>query len=183
MPVMTKEISATEALQILMAQMTAPAAAERLTDALHTYKCRIWRDGKLAGPAEVAHLSINSCDDADPDHWYAVVGDDRWNVIPAEYGLDAAEVRNLLPSEPRKRKTRSRKGLLSEDQVKTGKAYLEQKLDDPNEKTPHRWRVQKSAAETITVKVLKLPIGVAQTVEDQIVIPVFERRGLRKPKK
>jgi hypothetical protein len=93
-----ERISPTHALEILMTQMAAPAAAERITKALHNYDCHIWRDGKLVRPAEVAHLSVlETCDDADPDRWYATVGDDRWDAPPGNYEFDADEILSLLP--------------------------------------------------------------------------------------
>ena len=93
-----ERISPTHALEILMTQMTAPAAAKRITAALHNYDCHIWRDGKLVRPAEVAHLSVlDGYDDANPDCWRAGVGDDRWDAAPAEYGFDADEISSLLP--------------------------------------------------------------------------------------
>jgi hypothetical protein len=96
-----EKISPTEALRILMTQMAAPAAAKRLTHALHNYWCCIWCNGKLVGRNQVAHLSVlDICDDADPDHWHAVVGDDRWDSAPSGYELDATEVRDLLLPDP-----------------------------------------------------------------------------------
>jgi hypothetical protein len=93
-----ERISPTHALEILMTQMTAPAAAKRITAALHNYDCHIWRDGKLVRPAEVAHLSVlDGYDDANPDCWHAGVGDDRWDRAPGEYGFDADEISSLLP--------------------------------------------------------------------------------------
>jgi hypothetical protein len=93
-----ERISPTHALQILMTQMTAYAAAKRITAALHNYGCHIWRDGKLVRPAEVAHLSVFDCyDDANPDCWLAGVGDDRWDRVPGEYEFDADEISSLLP--------------------------------------------------------------------------------------
>src|SRR5262249_88266 len=88
----------THALEILMTQMTAPAAAKRITAALHNYDCHIWRDGKLVRPAEVAHLCVfDGYDDANPDCWCAGVGDDRWDAARGEYGFDADEISRLLP--------------------------------------------------------------------------------------
>jgi len=78
--------------------------------------------------------------------------------------------------------TREGARLLSQDQIDRGTAHLVKKLNDPKEKNPRRWRLQKSAAIEIT-KFLELPEESAQTIEDRIVIPVFEQRGLRKPKK
>jgi hypothetical protein len=93
-----ERISPTHALEILMTQMTAPAAAKRITAALHNYDCHIWRDGKLVRPAEVAHLSVlDGYDDANPDCWCAGVGDDRWDRVPGVYGFDADEISSLLP--------------------------------------------------------------------------------------
>jgi hypothetical protein len=91
-------ISPTDALDLLMTQMAAPAAAKRLQDELHHRNIRIWRDGKLVRPAEVGHLSIAAIsDDANPDRWHACVDDDRWDPVPGEYEFDADEIWALLP--------------------------------------------------------------------------------------
>jgi hypothetical protein len=92
-----ERVSPLHAVEILMTQTTAPAAAKRITGALHERppECRIWRDGKLVRPAEVEHLSVLEGRD-DAGRRYATIGDDRWDAVPAEYEFDADEVRGLL---------------------------------------------------------------------------------------
>jgi hypothetical protein len=89
----------------------------------------------------------------------------------------------LKPRKPKAIREGAR--LLLPEQKERGQAQLVKMLNDPKEKTPRRWRLwrtQSTAAAEIT-KFLGLPKGSSQTVEDQIVIPVFEQRGLREPKK
>lgn len=84
----------------------------------------------------------------------------------------------------RQRKPTERRGarLLSPDQIDRGTAHLDERLNDPKVKNPRRWWTQKSAAKEIAVY-LGLPPESFQTVEDEIVIPLFDRRGLRRSKK
>jgi hypothetical protein len=118
-----ERISPTHALEILMTQMTPPAAAKRLTEALHNYDCHIWRNGELVRREDVAHLYVlETCDDADPDRWYATVADDRWDAVPAEYEFDADEISSLLPrqksrQEPGRKSTGKQHRKLSPVQV------------------------------------------------------------------
>ncbi|MET4313536.1 hypothetical protein [Bradyrhizobium sp. RT4b] len=87
------------------------------------------------------------------------------------------------PRKPRKPKaTREGARLLSQDQIDRGTAHLVNNLDDPKQKNPRRWRTQRTAAKEIA-KFLGLPEESAQTIEDWIVIPLFDLRGIHKPKK
>lgn len=101
-----------------------------------------------------------------------------------EYQRQQREMDELLHP-PKQRKAAVRRegaSRLSQDQIDLAQAYHKRKLNDPNE-PPHRWRTQRTAAKLITVEFLKLPEESWQTVEDQVVIPVLERCGLRKSKK
>jgi hypothetical protein len=103
-----------------------------------------------------------------------------------EHQRKQRELDELLhpPARKQRKPAARREGarLLSQDQIDRGQAQLKLKLNDPKEKNPRRWRLQKSAAEKITLY-LGLPLESWQTVEDEIVIPMFEQCGLRKPKK
>jgi hypothetical protein len=81
-------------------------------------------------------------------------------------------------SRVRKSGAGGRPPLLSASMIKQGKAALNELLD----KKPHRWSQQGDAAREIAVT-LKLPEATWQTVEKRIVVPVFERRGLKKKRR
>jgi hypothetical protein len=69
-------------------------------------------------------------------------------------------------------------GLLSDEEIAKGQAHYESLLD----KAERRWRRQGAAAKHITVTFYKLPEESWQTILTKVVIPVLERRGLRKKK-
>ncbi|MGX1352492.1 hypothetical protein AB7M49_006101 [Bradyrhizobium elkanii] len=81
-----------------------------------------------------------------------------------------------------KRKTRSDKGqslLLSAVDTKRAQKCLSGLLKEE----PHKWRRPTTAAKYITTECLKLREESWQTVRDQVVLPLLERRGLIAPKK
>jgi hypothetical protein len=89
-------ISPTEALRIMMTRMAAPRGVQRLTEAMHDWKCRIWRDGKPVPRAEVGHLSVLESYHDETGQYHASIGDDRWDAVRGEYEFDADEVMELL---------------------------------------------------------------------------------------
>lgn len=105
----------------------------------------------------------------------------RWDTFAAVQGRVDGHIYFVSADHGAPAARREGARLLSQDQVDRGKEQLKLKLKDPGE-NPRRWWLQKSAAKQIA-KFLGLPERSAQTVEDEIVIPVFDELGLRKPKK
>jgi hypothetical protein len=70
-------------------------------------------------------------------------------------------------------------GLLSEEEVARGQTKLESLLDGEDGR---RYRRQGTAARYLTVEFYKLPEESWQTVLKKVVVPVLERRGLRRKK-
>ena len=79
----------------------------------------------------------------------------------------------------RKGRAGGRPRLLSRSAIKQAKAHYNELLD----KDPHRWSPQQDAAKHLAVNVMKLPETTWQTIEDQIVVPVLEQRGLTQRRK
>src|SRR5262249_40511475 len=95
-PMAQGRISPAEALRIMMTRMAAPRGAQRLTEAMHDWKCRIWRDGELVPREEVGHLSVLESYHGEAGQYDPGIGDDRWDAIRREYEFDADEVMELL---------------------------------------------------------------------------------------
>ncbi len=75
--------------------------------------------------------------------------------------------------------------LLSEEKIAEGWIYYEALLDGKiiiDKLSPERWRHQSTAAKHITVKFYDLPESSWQTIQSKIVVPVLEKRGLKKPR-
>jgi hypothetical protein len=93
-----ERISPTDALRILLPQLSAHHAAKRLTDAVHANECRLWRGDRLMRP-EIAVLMLVIVARVDKDgRWQAVVegrGNTYWRT--EDFTFDTDEVRALLP--------------------------------------------------------------------------------------
>ena len=109
--------SPTEALELLMrGGLSAPAAAKRLTDAIHDPDiCRLWCDCKLVKPHFAVRLMVEPRYDEDEGRWMArivsAVGEawekpdkpvykwgtkDELEAAPYDWKLDVDEVKALL---------------------------------------------------------------------------------------
>ncbi|MGY8682454.1 hypothetical protein Q2941_32460 [Bradyrhizobium sp. UFLA05-153] len=98
-----------------------------------------------------------------------------------EHQRKMQEMQELIETSARMRSQPARREaarLLSPTQIDEARAYYEHRLDEDL----RRWRSQQAAAKRITVEFLKLPERSWQTVEDEVVIPVLDRRGLRRKK-
>ena len=110
--------SPTEALELLMrGGLSAPAAAKRLTDAIHDPDiCRLWCDCKLVKPHFAVRLMVEPRYDEDEGRWMArivsAVGEawekpdkpvykwgtkDELEAAPYDWKLDVDEVKALRP--------------------------------------------------------------------------------------
>ena len=110
-----------------------------------------------------------------PNPFYSEAVERRGRQLEAVYGFRMSPAPQFIWVSEEETSTR----LLSEEQIAAGRAYYERLLDQD----PKRWRPQATAAKHITVTFYKKHEGSFQTIEDQVVIPVLERRGLRKIRK
>jgi len=114
----SERCSPTEALELLMrGGLSAPAAAKRLTDAIHDPDiCRLWCDCKLVKPHFAVRLMVEPRYDEDEGRWMArivsAVGEawekpdkpvykwgtkDELEAAPYDWKLDVDEVKALRP--------------------------------------------------------------------------------------
>jgi hypothetical protein len=118
------------------------------------------RDAWLSGSQEFAL-----------QHWTSEA-----NLRAARMQLEAANKIAEAHEAAREKRARPGQKLLGETEIAQGQLYYESLLN-ANLK---RWCSQQAAAKHIAVAFYRLPEESWQTIEDAVVIPVLDKRGLRK---